>query len=135
MRELPLVRDHMDKHVYTVTPETDVLDAVALLLRHRVTGAPVVDTQDRLVGMLTERDCMRLVVKGDEGDLPRGKVKDYMATSVTTISPEVDIYYAAGLLLNETFRRLPVVEDGKLVGAITRFDLLRVIRSFLHPES
>jgi CBS domain-containing protein len=48
-----------------------------------------------------------------------------------TISPDIDVYYAAGLFLKNNFRRFPVVEDGKLVGAITRFDILRVIKTNL----
>jgi CBS domain-containing protein len=56
-------------------------------------------------------------------------VAEYMTTDVVTVPPTVDIYYVAGIFLKNEFRRLPVVEDGKIVGAITRYDLLRVIRT------
>ncbi len=52
-----------------------------------------------------------------------------MTTDVVTVPPTVDIYNVAGIFLNNKFRRLPVVEDGKIVGAITRYDLLRIIRT------
>lgn len=128
MTKLPVVRDHMDRHVATLRPETDILDAIGFLLEKRVTGAPVVERSGRLVGMLTERDCLRLVAAGVEGNLPRGSVATFMTANPETIPPNMDIYFAAGLFLKRNFRRFPVVEDGKLVGAITRFDILRVIR-------
>jgi CBS domain-containing protein len=131
MDRLPLVRDHMDKQVPTLRPEMDILDAVGFLLEKRVTGAPVVDKSGRLVGILTEKDCLRLVAEGVEGNLPHGNVETFMSANPETIPPDMDVYFAAGIFLKRTFRRLLVVEDGKLVGAITRFDILRVIRANL----
>lgn len=131
MAKLPVVRDYMDRHVATLRPETDILDAIRFLLEKRVTGAPVVERSGRLVGMLTERDCLRLVAAGVEGNLPRGSVATFMTPNPETIPPGMDIYFAAGLFLKRSFRRFPVVEDGKLVGAITRFDILRAIRANL----
>lgn len=131
MEKLPVVRDHMDKQVPTLRPETDILDAVGFLLEKRVTGAPVVDKSGRLVGILTEKDCLRLVAAGVEGNLPRGNVATFMSPNPETIPPDMDVYFAAGLFLKRSFRRFLVVEDGKLVGAITRFDILRVIRANL----
>jgi CBS domain-containing protein len=131
MVRLPLVRDHMDRHVATLRPDTDILDAIGFLLEKRVTGAPVVDKSGLLVGILTEKDCLRLVSVGVEGNLPRGSVAEFMSPNPETIPPDMDVYFAAGIFLKRTFRRLLVLEDGKLVGAITRFDILRVIRANL----
>jgi CBS domain-containing protein len=128
---LPTVRAAMDKKVPVLRPEIDLLEATGFLLRHHVTGAPVVDDQGHLVGMLTEKDCLKLITTGADHDLPSGTVKEYMSTDVTSISPDTDLYFVAGLFLKSDFRRLPVVEDGKLVGAITRLDLLRAIRANL----
>jgi len=66
-----------------------------------------------------------------EGDVPRGKVEAFMTRDPETVPPDMDVYYAAGLFLKRNFRRFPVVEDGRLVGAITRFDILRVVRANL----
>jgi CBS domain-containing protein len=101
------------------------------LLEKRITGAPVVDKSGRLVGILTEKDCLRLVAAGVGGDMPHGTVETFMTPNPETIPPDMDIYFAAGLFLKRDFRRFLVVEDGKLVGAITRFDILRVIRANL----
>jgi len=131
MPKLPVVRDHMDRHVATLRPDTDILDAVGFLLEKRVTGAPVVDKSGRLVGILTEKDCLRLVAAGVGGHMPQGSVATYMTPNPETIPPDMDVYYAAGLFLTRDFRRFPVVENGKLIGTITRFDILRAIQANL----
>jgi len=131
MVKLPVVRDYMDTNVPTLRPEVNIMDAIGFLLEKRVTGAPVVDKSGLLIGMLTEKDCLRLVAAGVDGDLPRGTVADFMSPNPETIPPNMDVYFAAGIFIKRQFRRFPVVENGKLVGAITRFDILRVIRANL----
>jgi len=133
-RNLPLVRDFMDKYVDTLSPETDIRDAVDFLLEKRITGVMVANAKKQLAGMLTEFDCLKLLTFGDaQHEAPYGKVKDFMtpAAEVQTIPPGMDIYYAAGMFMKVSFRRFPVVEDGKLVGAITRFDILRAVKQGL----
>jgi CBS domain-containing protein len=86
--------------------------------------------------MLTEYDCLRLLTHGDaRAEAPAGKVRDFMNSDVQSIPPTIDIYYCAGLFMNVPFRRFPVVENGRLVGAITRFDLLRAIRRAFAPQA
>ena len=131
-RRLPAVREFMDRYVETISPDTDIMEAVDFLLEKRVTGAPVANSKGELVGMLTEFDCLRLLTLGDaRHDSPRGKVKDFMTSKVQTVPPGMDIYYCAGLFMNVSFRRFPVVENGRIIGAITRFDLLRAVRRSL----
>ncbi len=129
MKRLPIIRDHMDTYVHTLREDVDIYDAIAFLLDNHVTGAPVVRAENELVGILSEKDCLRVLTKGRGGDRASGLVRDYMTPDPVTLSPKMDIYYAAGLFLNNEFRRLPVVQNGLLlVGAITRFDLLRAVR-------
>jgi len=107
-----------------------IMKAVDYLLRHRVTGAPVVNNEGRLLGMISETDLLRLLTQGVHTPADEdATVADYMTTEVVTVAPTADIYYVAGIFLSKNFRRLPVVENGKVVGAITRFDLLRVIQA------
>lgn len=119
----------MDTTLHTLSPDTPILDAVDFLLEHHVTGAPVVNAEGRLVGMLSERDCLKLLAKGMDEDLESRHVSDFMISEVISIPPDMDMYWVAGIFLGSTVRRLPVVENGKLVGAITRFDILRVIQA------
>ena len=130
MENLPKISDYMDTVVPTLSPKTHIIKAVDFLLHHHVTGAPVVDSDGRLVGIITETDLLKLVTEGIQGEPPtEATVAEYMTTDVITVPPTVDIYYIAGMFLANKFRRLPVVEDGKIVGAITRYDLLRVVRA------
>ena len=130
MKSLPKVGEFMDAVVPALSPETQIMKAVDFLLRHQVTGAPVVDSDGRLLGIITETDLLKLVTEGIQGQPPtEATVAEYMTHDVVTVPPTVDIYYVAGIFLNNKFRRLPVVKDGKIVGAITRYDLLRVIRT------
>jgi len=128
MAPLPPVSRYMDTNVPTLNAQMEILTAVDFLIARHVTGAPVVDAEGRMVGILTEKDCLRLLTMGtDEGEVPNGTVSDFMTAEVVTIGPRVNIYHAAGLFLHHNFRRLIVVEDGKLIGAITRFDILRAV--------
>jgi CBS domain-containing protein len=131
VRELPRVSEYMDERVPTLDPNTPILTAIDFLLEQRVTCAPVV-FNDKVVGMVTEKDCLKVLSKGGcDCAVAEGTVGDYMSTIVVCVSPDTDVFHASGLFLNNTFRRLLVTEDEKLVGAITRFDILRGIQSGL----
>lgn len=125
---MPPVRDFMDKSFITLTPDMDVYRAIDIMLKGSITGAAVVDNKERLVGVLSEKDCLRTLIHGAYSSLPSGKVSDYMTTEVDTIHADLDIFTVADKFLNCTYRRLLVVEDNKLVGQITRRDLLRAIQ-------
>jgi CBS domain-containing protein len=132
VRNLPLVRDFMDKYVDTLAPDTDIREAVDFMLEKRVTGVLVANSKRQLVGILTEYDCLRLLSLGDaQCEAPMGKVRDFMTSDVQTIPSSMDIYYAAGLFVSAKFRRFPVVDNGRIVGAITRFDILRAVQRHL----
>lgn len=131
MPQLAKVREHMDTHVPTVLSDMPILDAARFLIRHRVTGAPVVDATGNLVGILTELDCLKLLTTEGGDEAKRGRVSQYMTGAVVTIPPDMTISYATGVFLRSNFRRLIVVEDGKVVGAITRFDILRYMANNL----
>ena len=128
------VRDVMATKLLTVRGDTDILDAVEFLLEHEISGAPVVSEDGGLIGVISEKDCLKLVAEGVGGDVPRGPVSAFMTQDVETIPPGMDIYYAAGLFLRNSFRRFPVVEDGKLVGQVSRRDLLRVVEGLLRQS-
>jgi CBS domain-containing protein len=139
VKKFPKVSEYMDERVPTLEPSMPIRTAIDYLTEQRVTGAPVVSNGD-VVGMITEKDCLKVLsvcggdcLAGCCGDCPlaKGTVKDYMSTDVVHVPPHMDVYYAAGIFLKNTFRRLLVVEDEKLVGEITRFDILRAIQAGL----
>lgn len=129
---LPIVRQFMDTGQNTLHASMPVREAVRFLLAEGMTSAPVLDDQAQVVGILSEKDCLQVLTRGD--DLPRGTVADYMIKQVITITPEMDVYYAAGVFLKNAFRRLPVVENGRLVGQLTRRDILRAIELNLDAD-
>lgn len=122
------VRDIMATKLLTFTPDTKVVAAIKSLVDRKFSGAPVVDENGNLVGILSEMDCMETVVQnlyyGESG----GDVKDFMSTNVTTVNPEMGIVDLAQMLQEKHFRRLPVVENGKLIGQVSRRDVLKAIQ-------
>jgi CBS domain-containing protein len=119
----------MDRDIPALQPDMEILAAVHFLLENRVTGAPVVDENRSIIGILTEKDCLRLLAEGADNQPPKGTVREFMTTNVKTVPPTMNIYFVAGMFLNDVVRRFPVVEDGKFIGVITRLDILRAIES------
>jgi CBS domain-containing protein len=136
MRELLTIRDVMTSPPHALRSDVPILEAIDFLLRHDVTSAPVVDASGRLVGVLSEKDCLRLVAEGagDERDVPDGTAADWMTTEPVTLPPDMDVHYAAGRFLKEHFRRYPVAENGVLVGEIGRRDVLRAVQADLRAQ-
>ncbi len=133
---LPKVRDYMVQasELHTLSPDVDIYDAVDFLLKHRISGAPVTEGE-KLVGILSEKDCLKLLAEGGVGaDIPRGNVEQYMTRKVVSIPSKMDVYYAAGIFLRNHFRRMPIVDDDKLVGQISRRDILYALQQKLSEE-
>jgi len=129
---IPTVRMYMDRETHALSGDNDILLAVGRLIDEGVTGAPVVDDQGRVVGVLSEYDCLRLLAAGTSGERARGLVRDFMATEFTAVPPTMDVYYVAGMFLRDpAHRRFMVIEGQNLVGVITRKDILRAVRTGL----
>ena len=116
--------DLMSKSLVTLKPDMDMEQAISVLLKAKVSGATVVDDDKRIVGMLSEKDCLRIFASGAYNALPNSRVADYMSKEVTTVDPEADLFKIAEIFLKHQFRRLPVVQDGVLVGQVSRRDVL-----------
>ncbi|MDP8944260.1 MAG: CBS domain-containing protein [Actinomycetota bacterium] len=143
------VRDIMDRDPVTVTPDTEVEAVIRVLREHELHGVPVVTPGGRCVGMITEAD---LVIADEEGDLHlphyltlfgglifieplrrfeerlrkafAGTAEDLMTRDLTTIGPDASVHEAARVISSSGHNRLPVVEHGRLVGVVTRVDVL-----------
>lgn len=127
---LPTVRTFMNTETHALQQNDNIYDALSAMIDAGVTGAPVVDDRGKLVGMLSEFECLRLLTQGNRSaDVPAGRVADFMLRDVRTVSPDMDVYYVAGLFLADSaHRRFPVIEGDRLVGVITRKDVLRAVQ-------
>lgn len=125
------VKDVMTDRVVTVRPEATIDEAVSLLLDHRVSGLPVVDEQDRLLGVISEIDIIGLVYRAD---IEASSVQDHMTREVRTLDAQASLDDAACFFCEQPVRRIPVVEKGRLVGILSRRDLIRFVRDVRRQE-
>ncbi len=117
----------MTKKVLTVGPHTHVCDAIQILVDHHLSGLPVVDEQKRFQGMITEEDLIHLML---EALITETKlVKDFMKINPPTCAPGSSVIEICEFFLKDPCVSLAVVEDNKLVGVISRSDILRLIPS------
>jgi CBS domain-containing protein len=117
----------MARTLVTVKPETDVLDAIHELITHRIAGLPVVDDEGNLVGMLSELDCMKVALNAGYHGNWGGPVRDFMSDGIKTVDAEMSIIDLAQLFITSRFRRFPVMMGNRLVGQISRRDVLRAL--------
>jgi CBS domain-containing protein len=146
------VADIMDGAPVTASPDDDVERVIRLLREHELPGVPVVEDGDRLVGIVTESD---LILREDDADLHlphyfelfggvvfleplrrfeeklrkafATKVREMMTADVLTVGPGASVHEAARLISSSGHNRLPVTEDGRLVGVVTRVDCLAAL--------
>jgi len=125
---LPTVRKYMDSNTHALSAEDDIRVALRRLIDEGVTGAPVLNAEGRVIGKLSEFECLKLLAAGRGGERPRGCVRDFMSTKFTSVPPDMDVYFVAGMFLNDpAHRRFLVLEGDRLVGVITRKDVLRAV--------
>jgi len=123
MSGILLVKEVMTTNVKTARPFSTVKDVVQKMNKFGI-GSVVVVEEDRPVGIITERDIMRNIAE-QFFDLSLVKVKDIMSTQLVTISGDVSVEEAARLMASRKIKKLPVVEDEKLVGIVTSMDVMR----------
>jgi CBS domain-containing protein len=118
-------------HMITFRPDQSIQEAIEIILDKRISGAPVLDEHRHLVGNLSEKDCLRIIVDQALHNLPveDKKVSDYMSTKVYTFSPTTNVVEAAIEFLNSPIRRYAVVKNGALIGEISRREILRAAQN------
>jgi len=127
----PKVSEYMTKKLITFTTDTPINDAIHTLLKHRITGAPVLDKKGNIAGLIDDKDCLKVIFSSAYYNHPVGKetVKDYMSNVMRTITIDSDLMDAANIFVTSPFKRLLVKDDnGKLAGMISRRDVLRAIK-------
>ena len=127
---IPTARDVMTTSLVTLRPDTPIFEAIGTMLKHQISGAPVLSENGQLVGMFSERNCLQIVTAGEFwSDDPReeGSVGGSMTRDFHWVPPDTDIYSLSQRFLTLGVRRLPVLENGVLVGQVSRRDVLRAM--------
>ncbi len=130
--KLPIARDCMTRRLITFHPDQPIREVVKILLSKSISGGPVIENEHQLVGMISELDCMRaLAGTAYEGHYTARDrlVREEMSKEPLTIGPEDNIYTMAHMFETHLIRRLPVIENGQLIGQVSRRDVLRAIMS------
>ena len=130
------VEDYMTRQLITFRPDQTMDQVLDLLLAKNISGGPVIDENNNLVGIISEGDCLKEVVKGKYNNVPTlsGYVRDYMATDVKSVPPNLNIFELAQMFLNLRLRRFPVIKNGQLIGQISQKDVMRAMIK-LHNDS
>lgn len=129
------VSDYMTRQLVTFKPETTLYEAMNVMLDKRISGAPVVDDAGAILGVISEIDFLDAMLKAAYYGQLEGAVGDFMTVGAETIDASMDLYEAAKLFIGARRRRLPVVQNGRLVGQLSRRDLLRAIRDWSAPKA
>jgi len=125
-------RDFMITKLKTLRPEMDVIQAVQLLLKNRISGAPVVDDRGIYLGVFSEKCSMHVLLDAAYEQLPSNQVRVFMDTDAQTIAPDTHLLSIAQVFLLTPYRRLPVLdEEGRLIGQVSRRDVLRAALDLL----
>lgn len=125
------ITSYMTTELVTFFEDQMIHEAITVMLKHKISGAPVLNESGELTGIISEKDCLKVLI--DEAyynnPLNHRQVKDYMTSNVKTLSVHSNIVDAARNFIRSSFRRFPVVDDnGRLVGQISRKDILKAAR-------
>ena len=116
-----IARDIMTRKVYTVSPEASVQEVAQLLSQKRISGAPVIDKDGKMIGIVTEAD---IIGKVDREGL---RVADIMSPEIIAVDEETRVGEIAMLLTERKIKRVPVMRNGKLVGIVCRADIVHAV--------
>lgn len=122
-----VARDYMTREVITLAPDMDVHRAIKVLVGHKISGAPVLDTDGNILGILSTRDCLKVAFSASYHQDTAGPVSNYMSGEVETVDARTRIVELVELFLKSRYRRFPVTENGHLIGLISRYDALRAL--------
>lgn len=121
------VRDYMSTDLITFTPDETIENVMQTLINHRISGGPVVNDKNELIGIISEGDCIKQISESRYYNMPMHDktIENHMAKNVETIDGNMNIFDAANKFLQAKRRRFPIVENGKLVGQISQKDVLK----------
>ena len=122
--------DYMTTNVITFKADQEITDVTETIIKRKISGAPVVNNEEEIIGIITEKDCLRVIYDEKYHNLfpNQGKVTNYMSKKVITVDYNIKIYELASLFMKSNFRRYPVLKNGKMVGVISRRDVLKACK-------
>lgn len=123
-----LVSDYMTKKLITFKPEQRIEEVITTLLKNKISGGPVVNDSNELIGIISEGDCIKEIAESRYYNMPMDSehtVAKAMVKNVETIDGDMNIFDAAKKFVESKRRRFPILENGKLVGQISQKDILR----------
>ena len=124
------VRDYMSRKIATLKPDMEILTAVHTLLGYRVSGAPVVDATGRVIGVLTERDCMKVVFRAAYHQDWGGPVREFMDAKAMSIEAGTPLVEIPEFVMSHPHALYPVVKNNRLIGQVTRRDIMKTLLEF-----
>ncbi|MBD0831473.1 CBS domain-containing protein [Aestuariibaculum sediminum] len=128
VEETPLkVSDYMTTNLITFTPDQTIETVMEALINNRISGGPVINDKEELVGIISEGDCIKQISESRYYNMPMQDktIEEHMVKNVETIDGNMNIFDAANKFLQAKRRRFPIVENGKLVGQISQKDILK----------
>jgi len=117
--------DIMCKKVISVRADTNIYEAMNIMLENKISGLPVVDGCTQLMGIISEKDILRILVEGEVS--ADKKVADYMKHDVISFHPQDSIVDICEFLMKNPYRRVPIIDRGRIVGIIARRDIIHLI--------
>jgi len=123
-------KDFMTAMPVTVSHDTGIFEAIQTLVQNELSGAPVVDLHGNLVGIFSEQDCMKVGLRAAYHNEWTGKVSEFMSHGVKSVDPDMSLVELAEMFLKAPYRGYPVVKDNRLVGQISRRDVLKALLRF-----
>lgn len=121
------VSDYMTRSLITFKPDQSIESVMQALIKNRISGGPVVNDKNELVGIISEGDCIKQISESRYYNMPMQDqtIEKHMVSNVETIDGNMNIFDAANKFLQSKRRRFPILENGKLVGQISQKDILK----------
>ncbi|MEM0955179.1 MAG: CBS domain-containing protein [Pseudomonadota bacterium] len=131
------IQDCMRKNPLTINQNANILQAVELIVEYKLTGLTVIDDAARVVGILSELECLGAILDTiyNDGDAENALVRDVMRTDVNSCAPETGIIEVAQDMLRTRQRRRPVLQDGRLVGQVSSSNVLWALMEYTRRKA
>jgi CBS domain-containing protein len=125
-------KDIMTNNVATAARDTDIYQAVKIMVEKNITGLPVLNDDGSLAGVITEKDALRLLYDIENDN--QGNVEDYMSKGIVSFNEQDSLIDITDCLIKNNFRRVPIMSKGKLAGIISRKDIIAYILKLRHKD-